>query len=318
MIDFDKKKVQSSFILGNSMKISKAKEKITMAGKSSSPVLIYGETGTGKELFVQAIHNCSIRKNGPYIVENCAAIPSTLLEGILFGTTKGGFTGAENKKGLFEMAHKGTLYLDELNSMPFEVQAKLLRVVQDGNINRVGDTNIRNIDVKIVTSVNEIPEKLVEDKKIRKDLYYRLNVIRIDIPPLRERKEDIPILVQYFIERNNKRFSGEIEGIDNNVLKYMLSLDWPGNVRELEHVIEAVFNMKTKGIICIEDIESVRTNVYINEFQPLNQFIKKVEADYINQALILCDNNVSKAAKLLKIPRQTLQSKMNRLKEKDH
>ena len=186
-------------IIGKNVKILNAKEKASKASLTSSPVLIYGETGTGKELFVQAIHYNSYRKNKPFIAQNCAAIPPNLLEGILFGTIKGSFTGAENREGLFELANGGTLYLDELNSMPLELQPKLLRVLQEGTIRRVGDTNQRNVDVRVIASVNELPEKILEEGSIRKDLYYRLNVVRINIPPLRERKEDIPLLVKYFI-----------------------------------------------------------------------------------------------------------------------
>lgn len=304
-------------IIGKNRKLLDAKEKAYKASLTSSPVLVYGETGTGKELFVQAIHQNSYRKNKPFIAQNCAAIPSNLLEGILFGTIKGSFTGSEDREGLFELANGGTLYLDELNSMPLELQPKLLRVLQEGTIRRVGDTNQRNIDVRIIASVNELPEKLLDEGIIRKDLYYRLNVVRINIPPLRERKEDIPFLVKHFIDKLNKEFNANITGFDTEVFEKLYMHNWKGNIRELEHLIESIFNFKKDGIIHIEDIKQV-TDPSSTEMITLNEKLKETEEKYIKEAMLMANGNISKASKILEIPRQTLQYKLKKLNEKDY
>lgn len=300
-------------IIGQSEPLQKSKEKAIRAAYTVSPLLIYGETGTGKELFVQAIHNFSQRKNKPFIAQNCAAIPETLLEGILFGTVKGGFTGAENRKGLFEEADGGTLYLDELNSMPLELQAKLLRVIQEGVIRRVGDTNIKRVDVRIITSLNEEPEKIVETGKLRKDLFYRLNVVRINLSPLRERKEDIPILVHHFINKFNKKFGMDIIGIDDSALKKIIKTEWSGNVRQLEHFIESIFNNKHQGIIELGDLQEIDSDIK-NDDKPmsLRDRLEEAEKNYIMEALVISNNNVTKASELLDIPRQTLQYKIKK------
>ncbi|WP_096188716.1 sigma-54 interaction domain-containing protein [Evansella halocellulosilytica] len=188
-----------SNILSSNEKMMSIIEKAKLAAKTTSPILVYGETGTGKELFVQSIHNASKRSLGPLISQNCAAIPPSLLESILFGTTKGSFTGAENKEGLFELAHGGTLFLDEIHTLPFDLQAKLLRVLEDGIIRRVGSTTTIQTNVRIITATNEPPQKLIHDETLRKDLYYRLNVVSISIPPLRERIEDLPELISFFM-----------------------------------------------------------------------------------------------------------------------
>ena len=301
-------------IAGRSNYILEAKDKANKASKTTSPVLIYGETGTGKELFVQAIHNNSSRRDKPFVPQNCAAIPVNLMEGIFFGTARGGFTGAENKKGLFELASGGTLYLDELNSMPLELQAKILRVIQEGSIRRIGDTESKEVDVRIIASLNEKPERLVERGLLRKDLYYRLNVVRIDLPPLRKRKEDIPLLVSSFINKFNERFKADIQGIHQEALKRLISMQWEGNIRELEHCIEAVFNLRQSGYILPEDLDEISTALMTKEIVPLKEKIAELEEGYINEALAAANNNISEAARLLDIPRQTLQSKLKKLR----
>jgi len=199
-------------IIGESQEIKKA---IFMAGKAaqtSSQVLIYGETGTGKELFAQSIHNASVRRKRPFIAQNCAALPESLLEGILFGTVKGSFTGAIDRPGLFEQADGGTLLLDEINSMGVDLQAKLLRALQEGVVRRVGDTDIRRVDTRIIATANEDPVESIKNGIIRKDLFYRLGVVYIKIPPLRERREDIPVLTKYFINRLNDKLGKKVMG----------------------------------------------------------------------------------------------------------
>lgn len=302
-------------IIGNSKKIESCKEKAVKASKTSSPILIYGETGTGKELFVQAIHNNSNRNKQPFIAQNCAAIPSSLLEAILFGTTKGSFTGADDRKGLFELADLGTLYLDELNSMPLELQGKILRTLQEKIIRRVGSVDSSQVNTRIITSFNEKPEIIVKEGKIRNDLYYRLNVVRIDLPPLRERKEDIPALVECFIDKFNKSFGVQIKGIEDKALEKLILYDWDGNIRELEHVIEGIFNLKHEGVIKLKDLSEAGFKKSIKQ-KSLKDKLKDAEKEYILEALCISVNNVTRAAELLKIPRQTLQSKMKRLKIK--
>lgn len=304
-------------IIGKSEELLKCKERALRAGNTTSPVLIYGETGTGKELFVQAIHNNSTRRNKPFIAQNCAAIPATLLEGILFGTVKGSFTGAENRKGLLELAGGGTFYLDELNSMPLELQAKLLRVIQEGTFRRVGDNELRKIDIRIIASINEPAEELLASNTIRRDLYYRLNVVRIDIPPLRNRKEDIPILVNHFINKANRKFDAKVQGITKLALDMIISGQWQGNVRELENYIEGIFNRRSTGFIDIEDLNEMNfADVNLKKIIPLKEKLNELEENYIREALVMTQNNISKAAKLLDIPRQTLQYKIKKLQEK--
>lgn len=299
-------------IIGVSNKLMCCKEKAIKAAKTSSPVLIYGETGTGKELFVQSIHNESSRNNKPFIAQNCAAIPSNLLESILFGTVKGSFTGSENRKGLFEIADGGTLYLDELNSMPIELQSKILRALQEGVVSRVGSNALKRINVRIIASSNESPELLLKEGKLRRDLYYRLNVVRIDIPALRDRKEDITILVDHFIRKFNDNFNAKIEGIEQSAMEKLILWNWGGNVRELEHTIEGLFNLKLQGVITLNDLKEIGFNKK-SKIIPLKQKMNEFEKSYILEVLIITKFNISKAAELLNVPRQTLQSKIKRL-----
>ncbi|MBV1821750.1 sigma 54-interacting transcriptional regulator, partial [Bacteroidales bacterium MSK.15.36] len=207
-------------IVGDSPPMKQLKEKICKVSFSNSPVFVFGETGTGKELVVQSIHNLSSRRDKLFIAQNCGALPENLLESILFGTVQGSFTGAKDKQGLFELADGGTLFLDELNAMSLGLQAKLLRVIEDGVVRRVGSTKTKIVDVRIITASNINPEKLVEEGKLREDLYYRLNVIYFHIPPLRERKEDIPILVDHFIKYYNKKMKMFVKGVDGEVMNY--------------------------------------------------------------------------------------------------
>lgn len=299
-------------IIGNSNIMAQCKAKAKNAANTSSPVLIYGETGTGKELFVKAIHYSSKRKNNAFIVQNCAAIPENLLEGMLFGTLKGSFTGAMERKGLFQLAHGGTLYLDELNSMPMDLQAKLLRVIQEGALIPLGGNKLVKVDVRIIASVNEFPEKLIKEAKIRSDLFYRLNVVRINLPPLRDRKEDIEELVYYYINYYNNKFKCNITGISEKALSYLLLLPYEGNVRELQHIIEAVFNYKSTGEIDIKDVYDKAPQFGDIIEEGLEDKIKKIEILSIKDALLASFGNVSQAARILKIPRQTLQAKIKK------
>jgi len=221
-------------------------EKIKELYATDLNVLIYGETGTGKEIIAQSIHNMSNRKNKPFIAQNCAAIPENLLESILFGTTKGSFTGAVDRVGLFEQANGGTLLLDELNSMPIHLQPKLLRVLEEGCITRIGSHIEKKVDVKVISTVNVEPTLLIEQKKLREDLFYRLCRISVYIPPLRERKEDILFLANHFINVHNfsKNKSAKLSMEVKEIFK---RYRWDGNVRELKNIIESAFDVLKNG-----------------------------------------------------------------------
>jgi arginine utilization regulatory protein len=230
-------------IVGNSIEFLRAVNTARMAANTPSPVMLYGETGTGKELFAQAIHNHSGRKDGRYTAVNCAAIPENLLEGLLFGTTSGAFTGARNKLGLFERASGGTIFLDELNSMATGLQAKILRVIQERRVRRLGSLKESEIDVKIISSVNQEPHVAIAANNLRPDLFYRLGVVFIPSPPLRDRKEDIGVLARHFLAKHSRALNRRVADISTDVLALFNDYEWPGNVRELEHVIEGAINL---------------------------------------------------------------------------
>ncbi|MBU5255506.1 sigma-54 interaction domain-containing protein [Tissierella praeacuta] len=303
-------------IIGENKEIIRLKSLALKAAESDVSVLISGDTGTGKELFVHSIHNASSRRYKPFITQNCAALPGNLLEGILFGTIKGGFTGAEDRPGLFELANGGTLFLDEINSMPLELQSKLLRVLQDGNIRRVGATNTTKVDVRIIAATNISPEEAVENKQIRRDLYYRLNVVSFEIPLLRDRKDDIPILTNYFIKKFNNKLGKNVKGISKAVLNIFNNYKWDGNVRELEHLIEGIMSISDKEIIDIEDLpyKFRQHEKNHNEYgASLTEILEETERNIIKEVLAKTDNNITKTAEILKIPRQTLQYRLSKL-----
>ena len=308
-------------IYGDNPTMKIAIEKAKKASMSSSSVLLYAETGSGKEVFSQSIHYDGLRKDKPFIAINCAAIPALLLEGMLFGTEKGGFTGAENKKGLFEEANHGTILLDEVNSLEPYLQSKLLRVLQEGYIRPIGGTKSIDIDVRIIATLNEEPEKLIQSGKLRKDFYYRLCVIRINIPPLRERKDDIPIFVDKLIEKYNKILCKNIRGIDEAMMRKLQEYNWPGNIRELTNVIEAAINMADTNSILTENyfdfrIEYGNCNNVVDIITnkdggfDLENYISDIEKTIIEKILKKNSYNVSKTARELNISRQTLQYKI--------
>lgn len=306
-------------IIGSHESVVKLKVMGQRVAATSSPVLVVGETGAGKELVVQSIHNASTRKNGPFIAQNCAAFPATLLESILFGTVKGSFTGAENRPGLFELADGGTLFLDEINSMPMELQSKLLRVLQDGSLRRIGDTNLKEVDTRIITCTNVDPEEAVQNKELRIDLYYRLNVVSLRVPPLRERKSDIPCLVNHFIKMYNARLGCQVESIREEVSAIFFMYTWPGNVRELQHAIEHAMNVVSGPFIAVEHLpEHLRQYAgeadngmhHFEEGKSLPAILKQVEKNTLIQALERYGGNISRTALHLGIPRQTIQYKL--------
>ncbi|MGE5630362.1 MAG: sigma-54 interaction domain-containing protein [Caulobacteraceae bacterium] len=311
-------------LIGVDEKFLRTVEIARRAAKSTSTVLIFGETGTGKELFAQSIHNESSRKYKPFIAQNCAALPESLLEGILFGTTKGSFTGAINRPGLFEQANGGTLLLDEINSMGQQLQAKLLRVLQEGYVRRIGGLSDIPIDVRILATTNEDHATILNKGIIRRDLYYRLNVISVNIPALRERKSDIPILIDHFIKKYNAILKKDVWYISNEVKEAFMRYNWPGNVRELENVIESAINMINKGHILRQ--EHISQDVYELLFTPgidkysmgmgeegsLDKIMEQVEKSLILKALKETSNNISKSSEKLGIKRQTLQHKLKK------
>ncbi|WP_329955877.1 sigma-54 interaction domain-containing protein [Calidifontibacillus erzurumensis] len=288
------------------------------ASQSSSPVMIYGETGTGKELLVQAIHNASPRRNGPFIAQNCASLPESLLESILFGTKKGSFTGAVDRAGLFELAHGGTLFLDEIQTMPPDFQTKLLRVLEDGVIRRVGSTESYAVDVRVIVAMNIHPLECLEKQLLRSDLFYRLHVFLIELPPLRERREDIVLLANHFIKKYNLQLFKSVTSMEEKVVQYLKSLNWPGNVRELENTIEYAMNVVEGDLIRFEHLPAMITKETTHKeketvlLRPLREALEETEKQMINAALSIASGNISRAADLLKIPRQTLQYKMKK------
>ena len=301
------------------------------AAGSESSVLLYGETGTGKELFAQSIHNASQRSSYPFIAQNCAALPKDLLEGLLFGTKKGGFTGAKSRPGLFEQANGGTILLDEINSMDRALQAKLLRVLQENKVRRIGGQKEIDIDVRVIATMNMHPDKAFKENKLREDLFYRLSVVYIEIPPLRERKDDVSCLVNHFIEMYNKEFSRSVKGVDRDLYSILKKYDWPGNVRELQHVIESAFNMlQNSDYINFEDLPRYLkdrlksseitiqgqgincTTFSADSLPPLEEVMEEIEIQLIETALERTEGNISAAARKLNISRQSLQYKIKK------
>lgn len=302
------------------------KEMAKKAALSSSPVLVVGETGTGKELFVQAIHGASSRQSAPFIAQNCAALPANLLEGILFGTVDGAFTGAKDRVGLLETANGGTLFLDEINSMPLELQAKLLRFLQDGWLRRLGDNTSRRVDVRVIAAMNLSPKEALDKGQLRQDLFYRLNTITLSLPPLRQRMGDVGLLVQSFIQRFNQAMGKQVRGVTKEVLACFEQYGWPGNVRELEHVIEAAMHLTDDDWLHPQDLpadfqgaralvarETEHPMVCTVVDLPLDEALEAYERQLLRHALMVSGGNISEASKLLGIPRQTLQSKLKRL-----
>ena len=299
--------------------------KCLVFARSDSPIMVYGETGTGKELFVQSIHNASARASEPFVAINCAAIPENLLESMLFGTEKGAYTGAEKRPGLFELADGGTLLLDELNSMSLMLQAKLLRVLQDGMIRRVGGIEEKKVDVRVISNVNIPPEKALADGIIREDVFYRLSVISVTIPPLRERREDIPLLARTFFVRMNRKLGKNITRLSDRVLSLFYLYDWPGNVHELQHCVEHAMNLvgPEESEISVSHlpeyflrkVKSASDDFEMpGESKGLEQFLHQAEKTLISYTLKKNGGNISRTAKELGVSRQNLQHRLKRLK----
>jgi len=309
-------------IIGNSEKMHEIFRIMRHAASSDSNVLIIGESGTGKELVARAIHSNSIRAKRKFVVVNCGAIPEGLMESEFFGHVKGAFTGAvSEKRGMVDEADKGTLFLDEIGELPLIMQVKLLRVLQDGDFQRVGDVQPRKVNVRIIAATNRNLAQAIAEKSFREDLYYRLNVIPINMPPLRTRKEDIPMLVNHFIQKHKgKSVSKSVDSISREAMQVLLNYNYPGNVRELENIIEYAMAFASGNTIEVHDLPK-----YIEEAKKMSEETQKIplmplreakiqfERGIIMSALVSSKGNISEAARILNIHRQNLQQKIKLL-----
>lgn len=308
-------------IVGNNHKMLKIYDLINTISQTDSTVLISGESGTGKELIARAIHNKSERAENEFISINCGALPENLLESELFGHIKGAFTDAyKNKKGLFEVAHKGTLFLDEIGEMSQKMQVKLLRAIQERKIRQVGGNEEVEIDVRIISATNKDLSEEMKKGEFRSDLFYRLNVISIPVPPLRERRDDIPLLLQYFLKIYNKRFNKEIEGFEKEALDVFLNYSWPGNIRELENFVERAMALEKNKYIGLNSLPAeLFYNVSEKETQmsdiatllvegdfDFTKYINDIEKGIIIKTLELSNSNIKKAADMLKLTYRAL------------
>lgn len=311
-------------LIGESPQMSTAIDKAKKAAFNLAPILLTGETGTGKEIFAQSIHNYGPAKAQPFVALNCAAIPETLLESMIFGTTKGAFTGAENKSGLLEQAGKGTLFLDEINSMSLVLQAKMLRVLEEKKFRRLGSNREELMNCRIISSTNVDCRDLLVKNKMREDFFYRVAVVNLTIPPLRERQQDILLLAKYFINKFSKTYGKQLTKLSTDLEETFLNYSWPGNVRELCHVLE--------NAVSFSENETTLTTAYLPDYfhkhsltpshtvelantqnQTLPQALEKFERQLIINALTASKSNITKAALSLGIHRQNLQVRLRKL-----
>ena len=286
-------------MVARSEKMKRVLEMVSQIAKTESTVYIHGESGTGKELIAKAIHLASERKDRPFVPINCAALPETLLESELFGHEKGAFTGAvRSTKGLFTQAHAGTLFLDEIGDMPLSIQAKLLRALQERQFYPVGSEKPVEVDVRVIVATQKDLESDVKQGQFREDLFYRIHVIPIYLPPLRERKEDIPPLVEYFLKKFSQQMKKEVKGLAPQAMQKMMLYEWPGNVRELENTIEYSVAMTRQDVITEDFILQTKEVIHQEPLKPLREARDAYEKSYLMHLLEICSGNVSKAAKL--------------------
>jgi DNA-binding NtrC family response regulator len=310
-------------IIGQSSAMQIVFETIAQVSDLPANILIEGESGTGKELIARAIHCNSSRATGPFIPVNCAAIPETLLESELFGYVRGAFTDARrDRPGLFREASGGILFLDEISEIPITLQAKLLRVLEDKEVRPLGANQSEKVDTRVLSASNRFLDELVRNGKFRQDLYYRLNVIRIELPTLRHRSEDIPLLVKHFVEKFADSAKRNVEGIQDEALAALRSYDWPGNIRELEHTIERAVLLGKDALIGVEDLPAhlvARGESAIVLAQALaKQFtLRDLEREYIGKVLETTHGNKTEAARILGVDRTTLYRKLEEYKFKD-
>ncbi|MFR6259005.1 MAG: sigma-54 interaction domain-containing protein [Anaerovoracaceae bacterium] len=333
------KDVEFKTLIGENPRFLDCIEMASSTARSDLPIMLSGATGTGKEVFAKGIHNASKRKAAPFMAVNCGAIPESLLESILFGTEKGAFTGAVDKKGIFEQAKGGTVFLDELNSMPLASQVKLLRVLEEKEVRHVGGERDIKTDVRIISAMNESPVSAITKGKIREDLFYRLSVINIEIPTIKERGDDIFLLCQYFIKKYNNKFGKRIKGLDKNAESFFESYEWPGNVRQVKHTLESAISLADDNaeLITVKELpqylfkdEHIRFDVakskdrgtdfdktgekfeHISENVDVYGAIRSKEKQRIINILMKNNGNVSKTAVDMGIHRQSLIYKMKK------
>jgi len=305
-------------LVGTSKIMQGVFRQIDLAAPTSAPVLIVGESGTGKELAAQTLHELSPRGQGPFVAVNCAAIPETLLESEIFGHERGAFTGAlERRIGCFELAHQGTIFLDEIAEMSPPLQAKFLRILQDGALKRIGGRSEIKVDVRVLAATNKEPARGLKDGTFREDLYYRLNVFTLTLPPLRARREDIPLLIQAFVEEFDAKYERKVRGVDEAALRLLVAHDWPGNVRQLRNTVERAVISCAGELITAADLpsepgpsgpEEPRAGAPV----PMGVKLKDVERDVILKTLASVGNNKTRAAEVLGISLKTLHNKLNR------
>ncbi len=321
-------------LVGESLAIQNIFQTIEKVAQTDSTVLISGESGTGKELVARAIHENSARKDKPLVIVNCGAIPSELLEAELFGHIKGAFTGAtQNRQGRFELAHGGTIFLDEVGELPLPLHVKLLRVLQTRQFESVGSSKTIEVDVRIIAATNRNLEEAVQKREFREDLFYRLNVIPVKIPSLRERKSDIPLLVNHFVQQFNRLTGHSVEAPSGKIMEALMAYDWPGNVRELENLMERLVILKGQGSVDLGDLPHRIFQRYVEE-QPhgtgatsewefprmvlpnsgldLKAIVDAFENHLIDQALARTNNNKNRASELLSMNRTTLVEKLRK------
>jgi len=295
-------------IIAKSSKMQRIIEVIKVVAKSNATVLITGESGTGKELVARAIHSQSDRRSKPFVAVSCAALPESLLESELFGHEKGSFTGAyAQKKGKFEFANGGTLFLDEIGEMSANIQVHLLRVLEEKEFTRVGGNQPIKVDVRVISATNKALRKAIEKQEFREDLYYRLNVVSIELPPLRERKEDIPLLAEHFLHKFAAENRKEVTEFSPEVIESLLAYDWPGNIRELENSIERAIILSRDSSITTADLR--QENVSLVGSASIGKNLKEVEKIHILNVLRETGENYSEAARILGVSRMTLYNK---------
>ena len=296
-------------IIAKSPKMQRVIEVIKVVGKSNATVLITGDTGTGKELVARAIHSQSHRQGKPFVAVSCAALPESLLESELFGHEKGSFTGAyTQKKGKFEVANRGTLFLDEIGEMSANIQVHLLRVLEEKEFTRVGGNELVKVDVRVISATNRDVKQAVANGQFREDLYYRLNVVNIELPPLRQRREDIPLLAQHFLKKFAVENQKEITDFSPEATDFLLKYEWPGNVRELENAIERAVILAKNS--CIEVADLSQQNLVPTHSTSPGTNLKQVEKTHIQDVLTETGGNYTKAARVLGISRMTLYNKI--------
>jgi formate hydrogenlyase transcriptional activator len=299
-------------MIGESLAFHEVLRNVRLVAPTDATVLVHGETGTGKELIARAIHDLSGRSKQPFIKVNCAAIPATLLESELFGHEKGSFTGAfAQKLGRFELAHKGTLFLDEIGEIPLELQSKLLRAIQEQELERLGGNRTIQVDIRLVAATNRNLKEMVDQGKFRSDLYYRLHVFPLTVPALRERQRDIPLLIRHFAQKYAKRLNREIEEIPTATIEALTKYDWPGNIRELQHLIERSVILTSGHVLQVAIPQSTQTGVMQS-----GSLDEATEREQVLRALVESDGKVGGtcgAAARLGLPRTTLQARMKKL-----